>query len=66
MCFECSAFKALRAESARRTKADNQHLSGPEGAFDMRRLFSHRDQQAVVRFVLACLRAIETGHDADL
>ena len=58
LAFGCSAFEPLRA--------DNQHLFCPEVAFDMRRVFAHRDQQAVVRLVLACLRAIETDHDAGL
>ena len=58
LVFECSAFEPLRA--------DNRHLFGPEVAFDMRRFFAHRDQQAVVRFVLACLRVVQTDHDAEL
>ena len=58
LVFECTAFKFLQA--------DNQHLLGPEVAFDMRRFFAHRDQQAVVRFVLACLRVIEAEHDDGL
>ena len=55
---ECPAFEQLWA--------DNRHLFGPEMAFDLRRFFAHRDQQAVVRFILAYLRMIEAEHDDDL
>ena len=55
---ECPVFEQLQA--------DSRHLFGPEVAFDMRRFFAHRDQQAVVRFVPACLRMIEAEHDSDL
>ena len=43
-------------------------LLGPEVTFDMRSFFAHRDQQAVVagvHFVLVCLRAVGTDHDAE-
>ena len=58
LVFECPAFEQLRA--------DSRHLFGPEVAFDMRRFFAHRDQQMVVRFILACLRMIKAEHDSGL
>ena len=58
LVFEYPAFEQSWAHS--------RHLSGPEVAFDERRFFAHRDQQAVVRFILACLRMNEAEHDDDL
>ena len=44
-------------------RAYDRHLLGPEVAFDMRRSFAHSNQQADVRFIIACLHMIEAEHD---
>ena len=48
------------------SQADNRHLFGPEVAFNMRCFFADRDQQAVVRFILACLQMNEAERHDDL
>lgn len=55
LVFECLAFEDLR-----RT---HSQLFGPEVAFDMRQFFAHRDQRAVVMYILGCLRLIEHAHE---
>ena len=51
LVFECPLFEDLRR--------DNRHLFGREVAFDMRRFFAHKDQHAVVMYILGCLDLIE-------
>ena len=38
-------------------------MFGSEVAFDMRRFFAHRDQRAVVMYILGCLRLVEHAHE---
>lgn len=53
MVFECPSFEHLRSQY--------RQLFGQEVAFDMRLFFAHKDQHAVVRFVLACLETLEVS-----
>ena len=46
--FECPVFEDLRRE--------HRQLFGQEVAFDMRRFFAHKDQRAVVMYILGCMR----------
>ena len=47
---------------------EERHMRPRPNMFDIHRLIAHRDQHAIVRFVLACLamRAIEIDRDAEL
>ena len=51
LVFECPVFEDLRRE--------HRHLFGQEVAFDMRRFFAHKDQRAVVMYILGCMRLID-------
>ena len=53
LVFECPVFEDLRRE--------HRQLFGQEVAltFDMRRFFAHKDQRAVVMYILGCMRLID-------
>ena len=53
LVFECPMFEDLRRE--------HRHLFGQEVAFDMRRFFAHKDQRAVVMYILGCLCLIDSS-----
>ena len=50
LVFECPAFEGLRREF--------RQLFGRQVGYDMRRFFAHKDQSAVVLYILRCLDSI--------
>ena len=40
-------------------RREHRQLFGQEVAFDMRRFFAHKDQRAVVMYILGCMRLID-------